>query len=76
MAFCILCRTLRDVRQRRGSEHPGPTVRRISPENVRYCDPAPEIFAYFVHDLITVERGASISTDFFVVRAAETPKPE
>ncbi|ALB63254.1 hypothetical protein AFK62_12410 [Cronobacter condimenti 1330] len=36
----------------------------------------PEIFAYFVHDLITVDRGASISTDFFVVRAAETPKPE
>ncbi|ELY4094988.1 DUF2235 domain-containing protein [Cronobacter sakazakii] len=36
----------------------------------------PEIFAYFVHDLITVDRGASISRDFLVVRASEIPQAE
>ncbi|EOL9077392.1 hypothetical protein QMS56_19685 [Cronobacter malonaticus] len=36
----------------------------------------PEIFAYFVHDLITVDRGARISRDFLVVRASEIPQAE
>ncbi|ELY4775738.1 DUF2235 domain-containing protein [Cronobacter turicensis] len=36
----------------------------------------PEIFAYFVHDLITVDRGARISRDFLVVRASEIPQSE
>jgi len=34
----------------------------------------PEIYAWFVHDLQTVEKGAGISQDFFVIRSVEIPK--
>ncbi len=34
----------------------------------------PEIYACFVHDLQTVEKGAGISQDFFVIRSVEIPK--
>jgi hypothetical protein len=38
-------------------------------------DTAPsEMYSWFVHNLQTVEKGASISQDFLVVRSMETPK--
>lgn len=33
----------------------------------------PEMYAWFVHDLQTVEKGAGISQDFFVIRSMEMP---
>ncbi|WP_416347514.1 hypothetical protein [Acerihabitans sp. TG2] len=33
----------------------------------------PELFAWFVHDVQTVDRGARISQDFLVIRPMETP---
>lgn len=36
----------------------------------------PEMYAWFVHDLQTVERGAGISQDFFVIRSMEMPEDE
>ncbi|QDK19811.1 DUF2235 domain-containing protein [Leclercia adecarboxylata] len=34
----------------------------------------PEMYAWFVHDLQTVEKGAGISQDFFVIRSMEMPE--
>ena len=34
----------------------------------------PEMYAWFVHDLQTVDRGAGISQDFFVIRSMEKPE--
>lgn len=34
----------------------------------------PEMYAWFVHDLQTVEKGTDISQDFFVIRSMEMPK--
>lgn len=34
----------------------------------------PEIYAWFVHDLQTVDKGAGISQNFFVVRSMEMPE--
>lgn len=34
----------------------------------------PEMYAWFVHDLQTVEKGACISQDFFVIRSMEMPE--
>lgn len=34
----------------------------------------PEMYAWFVHDLQTVEKGTGISQDFFVIRSMEMPK--
>jgi len=34
----------------------------------------PEMYAWFVHDLQTVEKGAGISQNFFVIRAMEMPE--
>lgn len=36
----------------------------------------PEIYAWFVHDIQTVERGAGISQDLLVKRSMENRKPE
>ena len=34
----------------------------------------PEMYAWFVHDLQTVDKGAGISQDFFVIRSMEMPE--
>ena len=34
----------------------------------------PEMYAWFVHDLQTVEKGTGISQDFFVIRSMEMPE--
>lgn len=34
----------------------------------------PEMYAWFVHDLQTVDKGAGISQDFFVIRSMEKPE--
>lgn len=34
----------------------------------------PEMYAWFVHDLQTVEKGAGVSQDFFVIRTMEMPE--
>ncbi|WP_156126856.1 hypothetical protein [Leclercia adecarboxylata] len=34
----------------------------------------PEMYAWFVHDLQTVEKGAGISQNFFVIRVMEMPE--
>lgn len=34
----------------------------------------PEMYAWFVHDLQTVDKGASISQNFFVIRTMEMPE--
>ncbi|WP_313625989.1 DUF2235 domain-containing protein [Kosakonia sp.] len=36
----------------------------------------PEMYAWFVHDIQTVERGAAISQDFLVIRSMERPEVE
>lgn len=33
----------------------------------------PEMFAWFVHNVQTVDQGARISQDFFVIRSMEMP---
>ncbi|MEN5018007.1 hypothetical protein ABEH87_16850 [Erwinia sp. Eh17-17] len=43
------------------------------PQPLPYDSAPPEMYAWFVHDLQTVDKGASISQDFLVVRSMENP---
>lgn len=43
------------------------------PAPLPYDSAPPEIYAWFVHHLLTVERGGRITDDFFMVRTLEMP---
>lgn len=43
------------------------------PQPLPYYSAPPEMYAWFVHDLQTVDKGASISQDFLVIRSMENP---
>src|SRR5471030_786283 len=43
------------------------------PQPLPYDTAPPEMYAWFVHDVQTVERGAQISQDFLVIRSMEKP---
>lgn len=44
------------------------------PQPLPYDTAPPEMYAWFVHDIQTVEKGAGISQDFFVIRSVEKPE--
>ncbi|VEA64706.1 Uncharacterized conserved protein [Serratia plymuthica] len=44
------------------------------PQPLPYDTAPPEMYAWFVHDVQTVERGARISQDFLVIRSMEKPE--
>lgn len=44
------------------------------PQPLPYGTAPPEMYAWFVHDRQTVEKGAGISQDFFVIRSMEKPE--